>query len=310
MAGRRLKLGIGIFVLAGLLIGAAIIIWAGASDIFLKGSAYMTYFDESVQGLQTDSAVKFRGVEIGKVESIKVAPDNRLIEVTMKIDLAPGLEKQTFAQLRTAGITGIVFIDLNLIQSGEEVFFRKVPFQTKYPVIPSRPSETRQLFTDVQSILQEVKAIDFKGLFNQMQAATRAVETFLAGENNDKIMANLKSASANLEAAMAEIRKTLEKGELGTTISTSKDMLAEASRLISSTRNEIESMKLGQQTVKVSEVLNTLEKRANAVALQLQETAENLRSASKDIETLTDRLNKQPSELIFGRKAPPRKQFE
>ena len=59
----------------------------------MKGSLYSVYFDESVQGLQVDSAIKYRGVEIGKVQSIEVAPDNRLIEVIMKIDMEGDLQK-------------------------------------------------------------------------------------------------------------------------------------------------------------------------------------------------------------------------
>ena len=49
---------------------------------FQKGSVYVTYFDESVQGLQVDSIVKFRGVDIGTVRKIGVAPDQRLVEVS------------------------------------------------------------------------------------------------------------------------------------------------------------------------------------------------------------------------------------
>ena len=95
MSGRSSKFLIGLFVITGLMIGAIIIIWAGASDLFMKGSTYVSYFDESVQGLQNDSAVKYRGVEIGKVESIRVAPDYRLIEVVMKINLSGDLQKQS-----------------------------------------------------------------------------------------------------------------------------------------------------------------------------------------------------------------------
>jgi phospholipid/cholesterol/gamma-HCH transport system substrate-binding protein len=93
MSGKTSKFLIGLFVITGLLIGAVVIIWVSAADLFMKGSTYVTYFDESVQGLQNDSAVKYRGVEIGKVDSIKVAPDYRLIEVVMKINLSGDLQK-------------------------------------------------------------------------------------------------------------------------------------------------------------------------------------------------------------------------
>jgi len=110
MAGRTSKFLIGIFVITGTVLAAVIIIWVGAADFFRKGSIYVTYFDESVQGLQADSTVKYRGVAVGKVKSIKVAPDDRLIEVAMKIEMSSDLQNHTEAQLKTTGITGIVFI--------------------------------------------------------------------------------------------------------------------------------------------------------------------------------------------------------
>jgi len=82
----------------------------GASKYFEKERPGLTYFDESVQGLQVDSAVKYRGVEVGRVERIRVAPDHRLIEVVMKIDPRGRLEREYVAQLKTAGITGIVLL--------------------------------------------------------------------------------------------------------------------------------------------------------------------------------------------------------
>jgi len=118
------------------LICAGIIIWVGAARLFVKGSQYAVYFDESVQGLQVDSAIKYRGVEIGKVQSIDVAPDYRLIEVNMKIDLEGDLHNQTIASLKTAGITGIVFIELDRIKPGELANSPKLTFKTDYPVIP------------------------------------------------------------------------------------------------------------------------------------------------------------------------------
>ena len=34
--------------------------------------------------------VKYRGVDVGRVEKIRVAPDNRLIEIVMKIEMDGG----------------------------------------------------------------------------------------------------------------------------------------------------------------------------------------------------------------------------
>ncbi len=210
MASRASKFLIGLFVIVGTLIAVIIIIWVGAADFFMSGSTYVTYFDESVQGLQADSAVKYRGVEVGKVKSINVAPDYRLIEVVMKVNLAEDLQSHTETQLRTAGITGIVFIELDQVKPGEKSSSPTITFKTKYPVIPSRRSEISRLLADTNEIMQHLKAVDFSGLVDQLKNTTKAVETFLGGKHTNNIMANLESTTANIDKSMEKLRVTME----------------------------------------------------------------------------------------------------
>jgi len=66
MPRKTSKFMVGLFVTVGVFIGLVAIIWLGASNYFEKGLMYVTYFDESVQGLQADSAVKYRGVEVSR----------------------------------------------------------------------------------------------------------------------------------------------------------------------------------------------------------------------------------------------------
>jgi phospholipid/cholesterol/gamma-HCH transport system substrate-binding protein len=249
-------------------------------------------------------------VEIGKVEGIRVAPDHRLIEVTMKIDLSGGLEKQIFAQLRSAGITGIVFIDLDLIQPEYVIDFQTVPFETDHPIIPSRRSDANRFINDANAIIRDIRAVDFKGISDQLKASTKAVEMFLAGDRTDRIMARLEAASANLDQSMAQIRKTVDDGALKGMVQDTAETLAEGRRLINSARQEIEAMKLGEQTAKAGNILESLDQKTKAIALQLEDTAENLRVTSEYLQGIAERLNKQPSELIFSRPAPPRKPME
>jgi phospholipid/cholesterol/gamma-HCH transport system substrate-binding protein len=310
MSGRRSKFLIGLFVITGLLIGAVAIIWVGAADLFMKGSTYVTYFDESVQGLQTDSAVKYRGVEIGKVESIKVAPDYKLIEVIMKINLAGDLQKQTVAQLRTTGITGIIFIELDRIKPEMVLDFQTVNFKTNYPIVPSRRSDLSRFLADTDKIMQNVKEIDFKGISNQLKETTKAIETFLAGDRTGNIMNNLETISVNLDKAVAKISKTVASGKIDGLLKDTSDVLSDARHLINHTRQEIETMNLAQKTAKTDKILETLDKRTKSIALDLQDTAENLRVTSEYLQQFAEGLNNNPSDLLFSRPAPPRKKME
>jgi len=210
MASRASKFLIGLFVIIGSVMAAITIIWVGAADFFTKGSVYVTYFDESVQGLQVDSAVKYRGVDVGKVQSIKVAPDGRLIEVAMKVDLSTELQSRVEAQLRTAGITGIVFIELDQIRDSEKSSALEINFEPDYPVIPSRRSEISRFLEDTNEIMESIKAIDFKGLSDQLKETTLAVENFIGGRQTTGVMKNLESTTANIDRAMESFRLTME----------------------------------------------------------------------------------------------------
>ena len=103
---------LGLFVTGGFLILAVILIWIGATQYFERGRSYISYFNESVQGLQKDSEVKFRGVKVGRVEDIVIAPDNRQVGVIMVVDLKFDPTKDYVAQLQLTGITGVMFVNL------------------------------------------------------------------------------------------------------------------------------------------------------------------------------------------------------
>jgi phospholipid/cholesterol/gamma-HCH transport system substrate-binding protein len=310
MSAKSSKFLIGLFVISGTLICAAIIIWVGAARIFMKGSLYSVYFDESVQGLQVDSAIKYRGVEIGKVESIKVAPDYRLIEVIMKIELEGDLQKQTIATLKTAGITGIVFIELDQLRTGDLSSSPKITFKSSYPVIPSRRSEISRIMADTGVIMKNIKDIDLKGISDQLRNTTKAIENFVEGKRVNNIIANLESTSANLNQAISKINKTLAEGKVDQAAHETMGVLSDARQLIGQAKNEIEALNLKEKSSRTDILLEDINKKAKIITNELQDTSENLRVTSENLQKLSDNLTKNPSELIFSKPAPPRKVME
>ena len=279
MSAKSSKFLIGLFVISGTLICAAIIIWVGAARILTKGSLYSVYFDESVQGLQADSAIKYRGVEIGKVQKIKVAPDNRLIEVVMKIDIESDLQEKTIATLKAAGITGIVFIELDQLKSGDLANSPKITFKSSYPVIPSRRSQISRFMADTDVIMQNVKDIDLKGISNQLKNTTKAIEKFVDGKM-DRV-----------------VNETME-------------VLSDAHQLIEQAKNDIAVLKLQEKADQTDTILKDIDKKSKAITNALQDTSENLRVTSENLQKLSDNLTRNPSDLFFSKPAPPRKTME
>jgi phospholipid/cholesterol/gamma-HCH transport system substrate-binding protein len=310
MSARSSKFLIGLFIIIGALICAAIIIWIGAAGVFMKGSLYTTYFDESVQGLQVDSAIKYRGVEIGKVQSINVAPDYSLIEVVMKIDLEGDLQKQTIAALTSAGITGIVFIELDRIKPGELSNSPKITFKSSYPVIPSRRSGIGRFLADTGVIIQNIKNIDVKGISDQLKNTSKAIENFVGGKRINNIMTHLESTSANLDQAITGINKTVAEGKVDRAADETMGILSDARKLIGQAKNEIDALKLQEKADRTDVLLEDINKKAKVITNELQDTSEHLRVTSENLQRLSESLTKNPSELIFSKPAPPKKAME
>ncbi|MDD4092494.1 MAG: MlaD family protein [Smithellaceae bacterium] len=310
MPTRSSKFLIGLFVIAGALICAGVIIWVGAAKFFTKGSLYNVYFDESVQGLQVDSAIKYRGVEIGKVQKIDVAPDYRLIEVTMKIDLEGDLQKQTIASLKTAGITGIVFIELDRIKPDELADSPRLSFEPDYPVIPSRRSEISRLITDTNAIMQNFRKIDFEGISNQLKNTAQAIENFVEGKRITNMMTHLENTSAHLDETIARINKTVAEGKVDRAVTEALGVLTDARKLIGQAREDIGVLNLREKSAQTDAILENIDKKTRIITTGLADTSENLRVTSENLQKLSESLNRDPSDLIFTKPAPPRKPME
>ena len=304
MVRRVSSRALGLFVTVGVILGVAAIIWVGASKYFEKGDRFVTYFDESVQGLQRDSAVKYRGVDVGRVEDIRVAPDNRLIEVVMKLRLKDEVEKNNVAYLRVAGITGIVFIELDQREPGDADLSPRINFAAEYPIVPSRPSQIRQIFSGIDEIVEKIKQVDLEGISKSITTSARAAENLLAGPQTQKVMANLESISANLDRAVARVEQVTADGRLEGVVNETRSALVEARTLVTETRNELKALKLAETAEKTNRMVDSLSRTSRTTARDIQAMSDNLRRASETLERLLERVEASPSDLLFSSSPP------
>jgi phospholipid/cholesterol/gamma-HCH transport system substrate-binding protein len=306
---------VGLFVITGVLIGVAAIVWLGAANYFQKGTRYVTYFDESVQGLQVDSRVKYRGVDVGSVDRIGVAPDQRLVEVVVKIDLEGDVESSIVTQLKAAGITGIVFVELDRRQPDDPIFIPTAGMKTFYPVIPSQPSQTKQMLSSIDRIMEKVVQIDLKEISDQIRQTSRAIETFLTGKEMTNIVRNLDSTTAGLKRSLRRIDRILAEGKADSIISTVEQGLGEARQGIGETREgiaeirkllavigkEVEDLKAAEIAGKSQSLIEGLDRRTKAMASDVESTTDDIRQAVESLRMLIESLRENPSDLLFSR---------
>ena len=76
---------LGLFVLVGMIMIMGSVFYLGFQDKFTDKVEFVTYFDQSVQGLTEGSSVKASGVNIGTVTNIGLVPSSDgLVKVTME----------------------------------------------------------------------------------------------------------------------------------------------------------------------------------------------------------------------------------
>src|SRR3954469_18233950 len=112
MENKAHALAAGIFVLVAAALLVVLAAWltrdTGQRD------PYEISTRESISGLQPQAAVRYRGVDVGKVDSIGFDPKaqgNVLIRI--EVDSQAPITKDTFATLGYQGVTGLAFVQLD-----------------------------------------------------------------------------------------------------------------------------------------------------------------------------------------------------
>ncbi len=300
------KFVIGIFITGAIIITVIAVIWLGASHFFEKGTRYVTYFDESVQGLNPDSTVKYRGVDIGRVEKISVAPDKKLVEVVMKIDLSPDNARQTYAQLKTAGLTGIVFIDLDRQDRKNMITQPPLTFDAPYQVIYSRPSTTTQILAGIDVILSKTKDLDLKGISDEVKTVQKALAEFLSGPRTKSIIANVDATAQHLNNTSRNIDRIVAESGIDSILADTRKTVAEMRLLMTTIRKDVEALHIAETAAKAGRMVDGLDKKTKEITADIKITAENLKQASANLDLLVEELQANPSEILFSKPPPPR----
>jgi phospholipid/cholesterol/gamma-HCH transport system substrate-binding protein len=112
MKKSSLELGVGIFVLIGLLCVGYLTIRLGKMELLGDETYLLKARFLSVAGLKNGAPVVIAGVQIGQVESISLDPKDQVAVVGMKIKKDVVVTDDVIASVKTSGLIGDKYIQL------------------------------------------------------------------------------------------------------------------------------------------------------------------------------------------------------
>jgi phospholipid/cholesterol/gamma-HCH transport system substrate-binding protein len=323
MATIKTKFMVGLFVVIGFSLAVVAVVWLGMANYFEKGQYYVAYFDESVQGLDKDSPVKYRGVTIGSVNSIGVAPDANLIQVILKIETDIKLDDSIVAQLKSVGITGIMFVELEKKDTNTSLPVQQIDFPTKYPVISTKPSDIKKFFDSVTDVLTDIKKLDTEAisariqstlvkmeqaiddaqvatLVNELNKTLSGIQTIANKEKWDSILDALDRTAKSIQAfssagtqTVADFDATLN--HIDTAVIDNDKALAALMADVSTSIQDIDSL-----VISGNRFLEGTHKDTFQLLRQLKKTLRQYEKAGKHLNRFLEQVAEQPSQLFFG----------
>jgi phospholipid/cholesterol/gamma-HCH transport system substrate-binding protein len=293
---------VGLFVLLLVIMGVLFVYWYADSREHRDFVRYEIYFDGTVSGLNEGGPVRYLGVDVGRVQRIRIDPraDNR-VQVVADIDSTTPVSDRTLAQLSLQGVTGLLYIDLQQQRSDDyRRVLAAVPSE-RYPVIRSVHSDFDQFLSSLPNITSRLSDLFDRAAHLLSDGNVRAVTRLI--DNLDQTAAGLPRSARNIDSLVEELRATNGSAQRliddlhGTTQTASVDFLAAMQSLRTT----------GDNLASTSGALNAFaaENRARLTNFvseglpQIESLLRDSRSAVQQIDDLTRTLNENPSRLIY-----------
>ena len=193
---------VGAFVLVLFLGGLGLAVWFGDLRLDRSATDYRIEFGGSVGGLSVGSPVRYRGVPVGSVTGIRIAPSNvEKIQVDLEVDATLPIKADMYATLESQGLTGVGFIQIQGGSQGAPAL--RATDAGEPPTIPSRASRLEKVFESAPEIA------------SQLVVLTARLQGFFSQENQDsvtEILRNLAVLSASLGQRTGDIEAAVVDG--------------------------------------------------------------------------------------------------
>ena len=305
---------IGAFVLGAVLLAVTAVVLIGSGRFFRRTHPFVLYFSGSVNGLRVGAPVKFRGVEIGSVEDIRlqVTPDQSVFRIPVIIGLDPekitslggsatilnsltayqsaidaGLRGQLQAE---SFVTGLLFVALEYFPASTASFVQQPGARNfRYREIPTEPSSTEKARVAVTQVLTKLAETDLKGLVDSARATISELHQLVSSPDLKVAVRSFNDVAGRLGQAAGSVSQLaigLDSSVAGLTADL-RQTSAKAGAVIDQAGNVLQ---------RTDATLND-----SPLMFELTRTLQEVSAAARSVRLLTGYLERNPNALIFGR---------
>jgi phospholipid/cholesterol/gamma-HCH transport system substrate-binding protein len=309
---------LGLFVLVGFALAVLAGVLVGGLHFRKKTIQYHSYFNESVQGLDVGSPVRFRGVTIGHVSAIQIAPDHRMVDVVSELDTkdvmrmglaeagrAHGAERFAIpadlrVQLDSQGITGVKFVAIDFfdVKSNPPP---ELPFTVPdHHYIPAASSMMKNLEDTIMKAMDRLpEMVDavviimgrVDSLFATLQAQDVSGKAVATLGRADTVMATLQSTIARIDKQDLGGKAATTLGNLDVAVngmSTVLQGLGGPKGLLSSAQH-------------ATDAFGEMGRSGRGTQKDLETTLRDVSEAAESIRALVDAIERDPDMLLKGK---------
>ena len=298
MENKSHALAAGLFVvlLTAMVIGLSL--WMGRDNT--NYTKYELSTKDTINGLQPQAAVRYKGVAVGRVTKIDFDPakDGKVL-ITIAVNGEAPISQTTYAMLGFQGVTGLAHIQLDDDATpGTPI----PPGPDGLPRLPMRPSPFGQIAEQGPIIMQQV------------EDATRKVNDLLSADNQRALITslnNLGQAAQSIDALSKRLQVTVDT-KLDPALASIPQVAQDARKAlagIQQTSNDVgKSVKsLAAKGGAVDQMGTAVEKVSDAADNFNRGTLPNLRrtmgdvgGAARRLGDTADSIQNNPQALIYG----------
>lgn len=312
---------LGFFIIGGFGLAVLAFLTIGTTNIWRPSGRFTIYMTDSVQGIATGTDVRFQGIRVGEVDSMRIIYDRqackstvavvcsvnkdilddsagRPIHITSNGVLRKLIAEGLRAQIDTAGIVGEKFVELDFKPSAQAIEFAGLP-ASQFPVVPTVRSTMSQITDNVSRIVDRLKETDIAGMAEQAKDVLQSARNEL-----DQFQTN--NVAGQISSAAASFGQFMKSSDLRETVTRIDDAALQLRGLITNLDARVPPLAtnldktLGATGDTLRDVGDFISLR-NELGEQTRQLMEQLDQTARDIQQLADFLDRHPNALIAGR---------